>query len=68
MKRARHIKLSEKQFKRWKRADFKNTRKALSELKTGCAYLPNHAHLKLKNGMQLIEEAYELCKPWWKNA
>ena len=55
-------------FKRQKRKEYKKLRKEMDNIRYGCAYLPREAYRKLDEGMKLIEQSYEICKPWWKKA
>ena len=68
MRRARHINKTEKEFRAEKRRQYLAFRRAIrdSEIRLGSAYLPKEAFQKLVRGLALIEQSYEICKPWWK--
>ncbi len=68
MKRAKHIHITEKMFKRMKRREFKKLREAIRDINLASAYLPHEAFVKLSKGMELIEESYNISREWWKNA
>ena len=57
-----------RQYKKQKRIEFKTTMNALYNLRFGCAYLPPVAYRKLCKAISLLEEAHEICKPWWRKA
>lgn len=68
MKRAPHIKMTEKQFKAEKRMQFKKVIKAINELTMGSAYLPQSAFMNFSVGKNLILKAQDECRYWWKDA
>ena len=70
MKRAKHIKMTERQFRQRKRREFNQLIKGIknSRIKSGAAYLPKEAFAKLHAGFTLIEEAHKICRKWWKNS
>lgn len=70
MKRARHIKMTEREFKALKRQEFKELKEALDRFRLGCAYLPQEAAEMLMVGVMRtrLKSAHEILKKWWKNA
>jgi len=68
MKRAPHIKMTERQYKKTKRKQFRVARKALNDLNRVACFLPDTAGRKVLDALNLIDRAYQTCKPWWKKA
>ena len=67
VKRAKHIEMTEKQFKAQKRHQFRLLKKALNDLRIGCAYLPVHEHFVNQIG-QILDDAEAVLRPWWRKA
>jgi len=63
-----HFGQTMRQYKQQKRKQFKAARESVSDLRFGSAYLPSEAYHKFIKANNLIEEAYEICKLWWKKA
>lgn len=70
MKRARHIKMTEREYKARKRREFKELKKALDKFRYGCTYMPQDALEILFLGRmdKTIDKAHDVLKKWWKNA
>jgi len=66
MKRAIHIKKTEKEFRRVKRAQLKKLMVAREEFRKGMAYLPLDAYGKMHKAFDEIDDAHKLLIPWWK--
>lgn len=68
MKRAKHIKMTERQFRKRKRREFHTLRKAMAKMRLGSAFLPHSASKELYQAHVAIEKMYEDCKQWWRKA
>lgn len=68
MKRAPHIKMTEREFKKWKRIQMEEAREKMYQLREASAYLPNAALLHFQRADQSLDLAWEECKPWWRKA
>lgn len=68
MKRAKHIKMTEREFRKRKRKEFRIARKAMDKLNLGSAYLPPSAFRQFNKAEEYFKKAYEDCKTWWRNA
>ncbi len=68
MKRARHIHMSEREYKRMMRKRMRALRSAAKAFTHGCAFIPNEAYRRIREALALIEAADEICKPWWRKA
>ena len=68
MKRAKHIKMTEREFKKLKRKQFKAALKAVAPLAACCAYLPDPAFKYVSQAQSLLEVAQAECRPWWRKA
>jgi len=64
----KHMNQTLRQFKKQKRKEFRAIRQASRKLNFASAYLPREAFRKFSKAEKLIEDAYEICKPWWKKA
>jgi len=66
----KHLNMTERQFKAWKRRQFKDLCAYIkeSEIATACAYLPKDQYEKLANGIDLIFKTRDELRPWWKRA
>jgi len=63
-----HMQQTLRFYKRKKRKELRDIRKTVDEFNLGCAYIPKEAFLKFDKARKLIEEVYEICKPWWRKA
>ncbi len=68
MKRARHIKLTEREFKKCKRRQMRAVQHALQLLRFGCSYMPRNCDIRLDKIQLLIDELHTSCLEWWKKA
>lgn len=68
MKRAPHIKMTEREFKKLKRKQFAEAREKIYQLRCSSAYLPDAALRHLQRADQSLDLAWEECKPWWRKA
>lgn len=66
MKRAPHIPVNEKTFRRQKRKEFNQILKAFKAFRSGSAY--TNADLKDINVLDnILKNAHDQLKPWWYN-
>lgn len=68
MKRAKHIKMTERGYKKEFRKRFKKLKKALDEFRPGCAFLPKEAYFHIREIERHFDIGYEECKDWWRKA
>lgn len=62
------INMTEREFKVWKRRQFKNLCSYIESLdiRVDSAYLPKHQFELLHKGIELIYEARRQLRPWWR--
>lgn len=69
MKRAPHIKMTEKQFRASKREEFKHLREVFREFWFGSAYLPDaESRGATREIYYSMTRLSARCLPWWKNS
>lgn len=66
MKRAPHIRQTERQFRRQKRKELKAAIKAVRDLTRGAACLPRGTLSTVVLAAQLLDAVRDRCKDWWR--
>jgi len=51
---------------RHKRKEIKTLRKAMNDVRIGCAFFPQEAYSNLVDADKKLETAYQSLKKWWK--
>lgn len=68
MKRAEHIKQTERQFRARKRKEFNDLQKAAEKFLNGAAYLPETPHIYFGIICSNIRSMAKMLRPWWRKA
>ncbi len=68
MKRAPHIKMTEREFRKLKRWEVAKVRLALSRLRAGCIYMPDGCAARIGHADALMDAVRDSCLEWWKKA
>lgn len=68
MKRAPHIQCNEATFRAEKRMYFGLSKHYLRKFGYGSAFVPREAFKLVFDARQLLDQAHEILKPWWKKS
>lgn len=68
MKRAPHIRMTEREFRARKRREFRTLRKAMKAFLPGSAFLPEKAFREWNDALDALDRVYQECKGWWRHA
>ena len=66
----KHLNMTEREFKVWKRRQFKNLCSYIKilDIRLASAYLPKDQYDILNEAIEMIYEARKQLRPWWKKA
>lgn len=65
MRRAAHIRMTEREFRALKRRQLRILRRAMDEFGIGCLYLPRRAYAKTLTAADCLEAIDDICRAWW---